>query len=67
MERSKQLRRVILLLAAILAFELLFLGYLIRPGSIFVWISVGVISVVCLYLVIISLALTRELNKTEKP
>lgn len=67
MERSKQLRKVIFLLTAILVLELVFLGYLVRPGSVFIWTSIGVIAVVCLYLIVISLALTRELNKTEKP
>ncbi len=67
MERSKQLRKIIFLLAAILIFELLFLGYLIKPGSIFIWISIGIIAVVCLYLIVISLALIKELNKPEKP
>ena len=67
MERYKQLRKVIFLLAAILILELVFLGYLVWPGSVFIWTSIGVIAVVCLYLIVISLALTRELNKTEKP
>lgn len=67
MERSKQLRKIIFLLAAILICELLFLGYLLKPGSMFIWISIGVIAVVCLYLIVISLSLIKELNKTEKP
>ena len=67
MERYKQLRKVIFLLAAILILELVFLGYLVLPGSMFIWISIGVIAVVGLYLIVISLALVRELNKTEKP
>ncbi len=59
-----KLKIVVCILLAILLFELGMLAYVI-PGSQFLWITLGVILVVCIYLAGIIFGLLKELKEKD--
>jgi hypothetical protein len=62
MERLKTLTTLVYLLAGLLLFELGFLVFQIRPQTLVLWVTLGAIVVVCLYLVRLALGLLKELK-----
>ena len=66
MERTGKIKTIIGLLAMILAIEIGLLIYMLYPGGFYLWITIGVIGIVCLYLCVISWQLTGELSRHEK-
>ncbi len=66
MENVRKIKTVIGLLAAILVFELIMLCFMIRPLSLFVILTLGVLLVVNIYLVVISLSLIKVIQKQSK-
>ena len=62
MERIGKLKVIVWLLAVILLFELGFLAYMLAPGNFFLWTTLGVIAIVCLYLCVLIWQLIRELT-----
>lgn len=63
-ENITKLKIVVCILLAILLFELGMLAYVI-PGSQFLWITLGVILVVCIYLAGIIFGLLKELKEKD--
>ena len=67
MEKTKILKIVVGLLLCILVFELGVLAFVLRPGSFFLWVTLGVILIVCIYLAGICLKLINLLkSKIDK-
>lgn len=66
MERLRTLRTTVWLIAGIVALELGMLALMLRPGSFFLWAALGVFTLMCVYLVRISLVLIKELEKKEQ-
>ena len=66
MERLKNLRTIVWLIAGIMALELGMLVVMLRPSSFFLWATLGLFALMCVYLVRLSLMLIRELEKKEQ-
>ena len=66
MEKLRNLRTIVWLIAGIMALELGMLVVILRPGSFFLWATLGLFALMCVYLVRISLMLIKELEKKEK-
>jgi ABC-type multidrug transport system permease subunit len=66
MERLKTLTTLVYLLAGLLVLELAFLIHLLRPQRMVLWMTLGAIAVVGIYLVRMSLGLLRELKEREE-
>ncbi len=66
MERLRNLRTVVWIIAGIVAVELGMLVVMLRPGSFFLWATLGLFALMCVYLVRICLVLIKELEKKEQ-
>ena len=66
MERLRNLRTVVWIIAGIVAVELGMLVVMLRPGSFFLWAALGLFALMCVYLVRICLVLIKELEKKEQ-
>lgn len=65
MERLRTFRTIIWLIAGIVAIELGMLVVMLRPDSFFLWATLGLLAMMCVYLVRISLVLIKELEKKQ--
>ncbi len=66
MERFKTLRKVIWLAVILMFLQLVILVAVLFPLTTVMWMSVGILAVLTLYLGRISLALLAELEKKER-
>ncbi len=66
MERLRNLRTVVWIIAGIVALELAMLVAMLRPSSFFLWATLGVLALMCVYLVRICLVLIKESEKKEQ-
>lgn len=66
MERLRSLRTIVLLIAGLLVFEIAAIVLMLRPGFIFLWLTLGIIGLLCAYLVRLSLMLIKELKDLTK-
>ena len=66
MEKLKMLRTIVWMASVLLLVELAMLVVMIRPTSFFVWATLAVIALMCVYLIRLSLGLIGELQNREK-
>ncbi len=66
MERLRNFRTIVWLIAGIVALELGMLAVILRPGSFYLWATLGVFALMCIYLVYLCLTLIKELEKKEQ-
>lgn len=66
MERLKTFRTVIWLIAGILILEVGMLIVMLQPDSAFLWMTIGIIALLCAYLVRLSLMFLGELKEFEE-
>ncbi len=62
-ENIKKLKTIVYLLTGILAFELIMLAVMLYPGNTFIWITIAMLFVICLYLSRITVALLKFFEK----
>ncbi len=65
MDKLKFLRMIVTVLAVLLGVELVVLVMMIKPATPALWLTIGVIALVGIYLVRVSLGLIKELK--DKP
>ncbi|MDL2319572.1 hypothetical protein LJC45_00360 [Alistipes sp. OttesenSCG-928-B03] len=65
MERLRTLTTIVWMIAGLLVLELGMLVVMFWPGSFYLWASIGIIAILCLYLVRLSLSLLAEQKKKE--
>lgn len=66
MERLKTFRTIIWLVAAIFVVEVGMLVVMLRPESAFLWMTIGIIALLGLYLIRLSLVMVKDLEEFEK-
>lgn len=70
MERLKTLKSVVYVIAVILAIQLGLLIYIIRPSRFVLWSGFAVVTLMCIYLIRLSISVLNELieanNKLKK-
>lgn len=65
MERLRNIRTNVWIIAGIVALELGMLVAMLRPDSFFLWATLGVFALMCVYLVRLCLMLVKELEKKQ--
>lgn len=66
MENLQTLRKIVYTCAVLFAVQLIVLVVMVRPSTFYVWAALGVIALLCVYLVTISLHLLRELDEKRR-
>lgn len=63
MDKIRSLRRIIYILAAIFAVQMVFVAFMLRPLTLIKWVSIGVLAVVAVYLIAIGLKLLQKVKE----
>lgn len=66
MERLKTFRTIIWLVAAIFVVEVGMLVVMLRPDSAFLWMTIGIIALLGIYLIRLSLVMVKDLEEFER-